>query len=42
VFRVVFSSALMFNEHLDFLKAHMPMCAAGGGGQIWLRKDAAG
>jgi predicted O-methyltransferase YrrM len=41
-FKVVFSSALMFNQHHDFLKAHMPMCAAGGGGQIWLRKAAAG
>ena len=41
-FKVVFSSALMFNQHHDFLEAHMPMCAAGGGGQIWLRKDAAG
>jgi methyltransferase family protein len=41
-FKVVFSSALMFNQHHDFLKTHMPMCAAGGGGQIWLRKDAAG
>jgi predicted O-methyltransferase YrrM len=41
-FRVVFSSALMFNQHHDFLKEHMPKCAEGGGGQIWLRKDAAG
>jgi len=41
-FKVIFSSALMFNEHHDFLREHMPMCAEGGGGQIWLRKESAG
>lgn len=41
-FRVMFSSALMYNEHRDFLREHMPKCAAGGGGQLWLRKEAAG
>ncbi|HEV3028860.1 MAG TPA: class I SAM-dependent methyltransferase, partial [Planctomycetota bacterium] len=41
-FRIMFSSALMFNEHRDFLRERMPMCASGGGGQIWLRKEAAG
>ena len=41
-FRIMFSSALMFNEHCDFLRERMPMCASGGGGQIWLRKEAAG
>jgi SAM-dependent methyltransferase len=41
-FRIMFSSALMFNEHRDFLREKMPMCAAGGGGQIWLRREAAG
>jgi hypothetical protein len=41
-FKVVFSSALMFNEHHDILLEHMPKCAVGGGGQLWLRKEAAG
>jgi hypothetical protein len=41
-FRVIFSSALMFNEHRDYLREHMPTCAAGGGGQIWLRREAPG
>jgi hypothetical protein len=41
-FKVMFSSALMFNEHRDFLREQMPICAAGGGGQIWLRKETAG
>ncbi len=41
-FKVMFSSALMFNEHHEFLREHMPMCAAGGGGQLWLRKEVAG
>jgi hypothetical protein len=38
-FRIMFSSALMYNEHRDFLQERMPMCAAGGGGQLWLRRD---
>lgn len=41
-FKVMFSSALMFNQHHEFLREHMPMCAVGGGGQLWLRKEAAG
>jgi hypothetical protein len=40
-FKIMFSSALMFNEHRGFLRERMPMCASGGGGQIWLRKEAA-
>jgi hypothetical protein len=38
-FRVVFSSALMHNQHTDFIKERMPMFAPGGGGQIWLRRE---
>ena len=38
-FRVMFSSAMMYHEHIDFLREKMPMCAAGGGGQLWLRRD---
>ena len=41
-FRIMYSSALMYNDHFGFLKERMPMCAAGGGGQIWLRKEAGG
>jgi len=41
-FKVMYSSALMHNDHHDFLLQHMPRCAAGGGGQMWLRKDAPG
>ena len=41
-FKVMLSSALMYNHHRDFLREHMPMCAAGGGGQIWLRREACG
>jgi hypothetical protein len=41
-FKIMFASALMFNEHRDFLRERMPMCASGGGGQIWLRKGPAG
>jgi len=37
-FQVMYSSALMYNDHHEFLRAHLPICAAGGGGQIWLRK----
>ncbi len=39
VFRIMFSSSFMSDEHYDFLRERMPMCAAGGGGQLWLRKD---
>lgn len=41
-FKVMYSSAMMYNDHHDFLRVHMPMCAAGGGGQIWLKKQLAG
>ncbi len=40
-FRVMFSSSYMSDEHHDFLRDRMPKCAAGGGGQLWLRKDGA-
>lgn len=39
VFRIVLSTTWVFNIHHDFLREHMPLCAGGGGGQIWLRKD---
>jgi|CZKI01.1.fsa_nt_gi hypothetical protein len=41
-FKIMFSSALMYNDRHDFLREHMPMCAGGGGGQMWLSKEAAG
>jgi len=40
-FRVMYSSALMYNLRHDFLRERMPMCAAGGGGQLWLRREPA-
>jgi hypothetical protein len=39
-FRVVLSTGWLFNTRLDFLREHMPKCARGGGGQLWLRKEA--
>jgi Methyltransferase domain len=39
-FSIMFSSSFMSDEHHEFLQERMPMCAAGGGGQLWLRKDA--
>ena len=41
-FRIMFASSLMSDSHHDFLLERMPLCAAGGGGQLWLRKEAAG
>jgi hypothetical protein len=41
-FKIKFASSLMYNNHTDFLRERMPMCAVGGGGQLWLRKEAAG
>jgi hypothetical protein len=41
-FKVMFSSALMYNDRHEFLRERMPKCAEGGGGQMWLRKDAPG
>ena len=41
-FKIMFASSLMSDSHHDFLRERMPMCAAGGGGQLWLRKEAAG
>lgn len=38
-FRVMFSSALMFEQHKAFVRERMPRCAGGGGGQIWLRRE---
>lgn len=40
-FSVMYASAWVYNRHHDVLSAHLPMCAAGGGGQIWLRKESA-
>jgi hypothetical protein len=41
-FRVMYASALMYNNHHPFLQEHLPMCAGGGGGQIWLRREPPG
>lgn len=41
-FRVELFTSWLSNRHHDFLRERMPLCARGGGGQIWLRKDAAG
>ncbi len=38
-FRVMFSSSMMYNDHHRFLQERMPMCAGGGGGQMWLRRE---
>ncbi len=40
-FRVEFFSSYLAHFKRDFLREHMPLCARGDGGQIWLRKIAA-
>ena len=37
-FRIELFSAWLWNQRAEFIAQHMPMCARGGGGQIWLRK----
>ena len=39
-FKIMFASSLMSDNHHEFLRERMPMCAAGGGGQLWLRREA--
>ncbi len=41
-FRVELFTGWLFNWHHAILRERMPLCARGGGGQIWLRKAAAG
>jgi hypothetical protein len=36
--RVELFSAWLWNQRTQFLRDKMPMCARGGGGQMWLRK----
>jgi predicted O-methyltransferase YrrM len=37
-FRIELFTGLLFNKHCDFLRERMPLCARGGGGQIWLKR----
>lgn len=37
-FQVELSSGWLFNEQHAFIAERMPLCAQGGGGQLWLRK----
>jgi hypothetical protein len=39
-FQVVLFSAWLFDTKNEFLRKRMPLCARGGGGQIWLQKMA--
>ena len=38
--RIELFTGWIFNTHNAFLRERMPLCAGGGGGQIWLRKVA--
>lgn len=40
VFRVELMTSLMIHLRREFVTAAMPLCARGGGGQIWLKKRA--
>ncbi len=37
-YRIELFSGWLFNTRHEWLREHMPMCARGGGGQMWLRK----
>ena len=37
-YRLELFSAWLWNQRHDLLRARMPMCGRGGGGQMWLRK----
>jgi predicted O-methyltransferase YrrM len=37
-YRIELFTGWLFNTRHDWFRAHMPLCARGGGGQIWLRK----
>jgi predicted O-methyltransferase YrrM len=39
-FRVELFTGYLFNTRHEWFREHMPLCARGGGGQIWLRKIA--
>lgn len=40
-YRIELFTGWLFNTRHDWFRQHMPLCARGGGGQIWLRKIAA-
>jgi predicted O-methyltransferase YrrM len=40
VFRIVLFTGWLFNNRHAFFRDHLPLCAHGGGGQLWLRKTA--
>lgn len=37
-FRIELFTGWLFNNHRDFFATRMPLCARGGGGQLWLRR----
>ena len=37
-YRVELFTAWLWNRKFDFIRERMPLCARGGGGQMWLRK----
>lgn len=37
-YRIELFTAWLWNQRNAFLRAHLPLCARGGGGQLWLRK----
>ncbi|MES2697087.1 MAG: class I SAM-dependent methyltransferase [Verrucomicrobiota bacterium] len=39
-FRIELFTGWLFNTRHEWFREHMPLCARGGGGQIWLRKIA--
>lgn len=41
-YRIELFTGWFFNTHHAWLRERMPLCASGGGGQMWLRKTAAG
>ena len=41
-YRVELFTGWLFNTHHAWFREHMPLCARGGGGQMWLRKVGGG
>jgi hypothetical protein len=37
-YRIELFSAWLWNQKTEFIREKLPMCARGGGGQLWLRK----
>jgi hypothetical protein len=37
-YRIELFTAWLFNTRHEWFRTHLPLCARGGGGQIWLRK----